>query len=485
MNDFQKIEHDLSQLANIPRSEEEKLRSWIKIENKIEKKKHLQFKPFLLGLASASIIFIGFMLMMSTLQTNNSASNNQASPNNENPSLTPSEEEPSDITRDYYNEEIFSIRLPIDEDTGNVTFPDKIPLEYKPVNFITLEKTKPPVSTESKTISGPYNIEIEDLSLNYFLEYYIVSGKKQAYINYEGELYHIGAVSRFDEEPEVYGSDFSIYPTNRGNTYYIGTIGSISEGYFNIIYDSANGIFRKAYSIVVPGIYDLDFDNRSELIFSTIPVRDSYNNIVTNYSNVWRWNNQTFEYATFFVNLDIESSNYTFYETIASEIYTAIAVYKGEDEPIIQTYRYDGNLNSLIALTNRELDEIANEIWQYKLDIYNPSYGGESYALLKDGIIYVHSDNLELVLHQFTNYNENIVSPGLYYREQIKADDFSSHMKLKRKPDDQYQVDKSNLSINYYQYKNLKKGDKIEIEVSDLLKEKLGLDTNIIQIIRE
>lgn len=126
-------------------------------------------------------------------------------------------------------------------------------------------------------------------------------------------------------------------------------------------------------------------------------------------------------------------------------------------------------------LNEKKREELVKKLWGYELSIDDEKIDDTKVTTGKKEFWVRLSENSP-VIDGNQNINE-IINTGKIsgnYNEYIKSMD--------PKPDEETMTDGTVVIAFHYIYQDLKSGDSIKIEISDELKERLGLDSNTVEI---
>lgn len=123
-----------------------------------------------------------------------------------------------------------------------------------------------------------------------------------------------------------------------------------------------------------------------------------------------------------------------------------------------------------------QLKELAKKEWKYELSINDK-------PVPKNGIVETKKSTIEISLSE-KQADFPILPDEIFIKGEISGD-YMDHLKLNEKPTETYGTDGTIVTAIHHKYKNLKKGSKITFTITDELKERLGLETTQITIIKK
>lgn len=130
--------------------------------------------------------------------------------------------------------------------------------------------------------------------------------------------------------------------------------------------------------------------------------------------------------------------------------------------------------DALLYLSDKELQELAKKQWDYRLEVNDQQ-------MPKDGKMEIQENTIEISLSQkqstFNALPDEIFSKGaISGRYEKHIQDF------KPAPTETNWTDGTVVTAIHFQYLEVKSGTIISFSITDELKERLGLDTNVISI---
>lgn len=127
------------------------------------------------------------------------------------------------------------------------------------------------------------------------------------------------------------------------------------------------------------------------------------------------------------------------------------------------------------SYSSKELLEIAKNEWKYRLTINGKD-------VPKNEVVEVNTSNLEIVLSE-TQSAYPMLPIEIYNKGALK--NYQEHIKIMAPKSIKYDINAASGTIVdsiQYQFKNLKKGTKVQIKITDELKQRLNLKSNMIVI---
>jgi hypothetical protein len=127
-------------------------------------------------------------------------------------------------------------------------------------------------------------------------------------------------------------------------------------------------------------------------------------------------------------------------------------------------------------LSTEEMKEFGKLAWQYKLTVNNE-------PIPKNGIVELKDSDFEFVLG--TKQLSSLVLPPDIHNAGILSKPYEEHItNIKPKPNEVGTRDGTVVADLYHTFTNISKGTKINITITEELKERAGLDTTTITIKR-
>lgn len=140
-----------------------------------------------------------------------------------------------------------------------------------------------------------------------------------------------------------------------------------------------------------------------------------------------------------------------------------------------ETQYYLGLANGLIEeMGEDEKEAFAKDLWEYELKVGDQSIGA-------DGKVETGAGGVEIALVQ--RQPPYVVIPYEEFEAAKISENYVDHIvSLTPEPTERSGLDGTIVTATLYIYDNLKSGESISIEITEELKERLGLETTLIEV---
>ncbi|WP_391115845.1 hypothetical protein [Psychrobacillus sp. L3] len=147
--------------------------------------------------------------------------------------------------------------------------------------------------------------------------------------------------------------------------------------------------------------------------------------------------------------------------------------YAGEQITYFQQFSQD----ALDYLSDKELLVLAKKQWEYTLEV-------NGQMMPKDGEIEIQENNIEISLSERQPANNAL--PVEIYSKGVISGSYEKHIQdFKPAPTETYWRDGTVVTAIQYHYLEVKSGTTISFSITDELKERLGLNTTQIAIVKK